>query len=119
MRRLHNLHKSLIKLKRWVLVNAFWSVFQAPRSAAVYNIGGARHSNCSMLEAIAICEELTGRPMNWHYSDQNRIGDHVWWISDVNRFRADYPEWRFTYDIRSILREIFDATAERHRHAIG
>lgn len=95
------------------LVNAFWHVFQAPKSGAVYNIGGARHSNCSMLEAIAMCEELTGRPMNWSYSDQNRIGDHIWWISSVERFKADYPGWNFTYDIRRILAEIHDAMTER------
>ncbi|ARJ67042.1 NAD-dependent epimerase [Magnetospirillum sp. ME-1] len=95
------------------LVNAFWHVFQAPKSGAVYNMGGARHSNCSMLEAIAMCEELTGRPMNWTYSDTNRVGDHIWWISSVERFKADYPGWNFTYDIRRILAEIHDAMAER------
>jgi CDP-paratose 2-epimerase len=95
------------------LVNAFWHVVQNPRSAAVYNMGGSRHSNCSMLEAIDICQELTGKPMNWSYSDQNRIGDHIWWISDVSRFKADYPQWDFTYDIRRILVEIHDATVER------
>jgi CDP-paratose 2-epimerase len=95
------------------LVNAFWHFFRAPRQAAVYNIGGSRHSNCSMLEAIALCEELVGRPMAWSYSDRNRIGDHIWWISDVGRFRADFPEWDFTYDIRRIMGEIFDAVSSR------
>lgn len=96
------------------LVNAFWHFFRKPRSAAVYNIGGGRHSNCSMLEAIAVCEEMTGRPMNWSYSDQNRIGDHIWWIGDVGRFQADYPEWSFRYDIRGIMSEIHAAAVERH-----
>lgn len=95
------------------LVSAFWHFFQAPRSGVVYNMGGARHSHCSMLEAIAACENMTGRPMNWSYSDQNRIGDHVWWISDVSRFRTDYPEWRLTYDINRILEEIHAAMVER------
>ncbi|MBF0094783.1 MAG: NAD-dependent epimerase/dehydratase family protein [Alphaproteobacteria bacterium] len=95
------------------MVNAFWHVFRAPRSGAVYNMGGSRHSNCSMLEAISICEEMTGRPMNWTYSDQNRIGDHIWWISDVSRFQADYPEWSFSYDIRGILKAIYEAETER------
>ncbi|MBF0628828.1 MAG: NAD-dependent epimerase/dehydratase family protein [Magnetococcales bacterium] len=98
------------------LVNAFWHFFQAPKVAAVYNMGGSRHSNCSMLEAIACCEELTGRPMDWSYRDQNRIGDHIWWIGSVNRFRQDYPEWEYTYDIRSILAEIHDALMERIAH---
>ena len=57
--------------------------------------GVARHANCSMLEAIKMCEDLTGRPMNWSYVEDNRIGDHIWWISDVRRFQSHYPEWRF------------------------
>jgi len=56
-----------------------------------------------MLEAIASCEELAGKPVNWSYVDDNRVGDHVWWISDVRRFQTDYPEWQFTYDIRAML----------------
>lgn len=90
------------------LVSAFWHFIRAPRSGAVYNIGGSRHSNCSMLEAIASCERLTGRAMNWSYSDQNRTGDHIWWISDVRRFQSDYPDWRYRYDIDAILSEIID-----------
>ncbi len=97
----------------WDLVNAFWHVFQKPRSAEIYNIGGSRHSNCSMLEAISVCEELTGRPMNWSYADGNRAGDHIWWISDVRRFQSHYPEWSYRYDVRGILSEIHDAMAER------
>ena len=95
------------------LVNAFWHVFQNPRSAEVYNIGGGRHANCSMLEAIALCEELTGRPMNWSYDEDHRIGDHIWWIGDVRRFQSHYPDWRLTYDIRAILAEILEAMRER------
>ena len=97
------------------LVNAFWHFIQSPRSGAVYNIGGSRHSNCSMLEAMLACERLTGRPMNWSYSDQNRTGDHIWWISDVRRFRADYPLWRYRYDIDAILGEIIDGVAARYQ----
>ena len=100
------------------LVNAFWHVFEKPRSGEVYNIGGSRHANCSMLEAIALCEELTGRPMNWSYVEDNRIGDHIWWIGDVRRFQAHYPDWRLTYDIRAMLKEIHDAMRERTRAAV-
>lgn len=101
------------------LVNAFWHFMRAPRPAAVYNIGGSRHSACSMLEAIAICERLTGRPMKWSYQEQNRTGDHIWWISDVRRFRADYPEWAYTYDIEAILHEIVDALSVRAAKPAG
>jgi CDP-paratose 2-epimerase len=95
------------------LVNAFWQFFKNPRMGQVYNIGGGRHANCSVLEAIALCEELTGRPMNWSYVDDNRIGDHIWWISDIRRFQSHYPEWKITYDIRTTLVEIHDAMRSR------
>ena len=101
------------------LVNAFWHVMQAPRAGAVYNIGGSRHSNCSMIEAIAACERLTGKPMNWSYSEQNRTGDHIWWVSDVRRFQNDYPGWKYRYDIGAILAEIVDAVAWKLKSARG
>ena len=85
----------------------------------MYNIGGGRFSNCSMLEAIALCEEITGRPMQWSYAEQNRVGDHIWWISDVRRFQAHYPDWRLTYDIRATLAEIHDAMRERISPALA
>lgn len=91
------------------LVNAFWSFYQKPGSGAVYNIGGSRHSNCSMLEAIALCEEISGRKLDWTYVEENRSGDHIWWISDVRRFQQDYPEWKYRYDLKAILQEIFEA----------
>jgi CDP-paratose 2-epimerase len=97
------------------LVNAFWHFTQAPRPGAVYNIGGGRHANCSMLEAIAACERLTGKPMNWSYSKNNRTGDHIWWISDVRRFQSDYPGWRYRYDIEAMLAEVIDAQVWRFR----
>ena len=101
------------------LVNAFWHFIQTPRSGAVYNIGGSRFSNCSMLEAIAACERLTGKPMNWRYSEQNRPGDHLWWISDVRRVQSDYPSWHYRYDIDAMLAEIVDGLNFRLRSARG
>ena len=95
------------------LVNALWHFCQNPRVGEVYNMGGSRHSNCSMMEAITICERLTGRPMNWSYSDQSRAGDHIWWISDVRRFQSHYPDWRYSYDMEAILAEIHAALVER------
>jgi CDP-paratose 2-epimerase len=91
------------------LVEAFWHFFRAPRSAAVYNLGGSRHSNCSMLEAIALGEEITGKKLDYTYVEDNRIGDHIWWISDVRRFQRDYPEWKYRYNLRQILEEIAEA----------
>jgi len=59
-----------------------------------------------MQEAIALCEDITGNKMKYTYLDDNRIGDHIWWIGDVRKFQSHYPGWKFTYDIRAILEEI-------------
>jgi len=95
------------------LVSAFWHFCQAPRSGEVYNIGGGRFSNCSMLEAIATCEKLTGKKMNLQYSETNRIGDHIWWISDTRKFQAHYPQWVQEYNIERILFEIHEGLKQR------
>jgi CDP-paratose 2-epimerase len=95
------------------LVSAFLAYHSHPRPAAVYNVGGGRQSNCSMLEAIADCERIAGRRLDWTLWDQNRIGDHRWWISDLEPFKRDYPDWSLQYDVQAILREIHDANAER------
>jgi CDP-paratose 2-epimerase len=93
------------------LVTAFHHFFEAPRPGEVYNIGGSRFSNCSMLEAIAMCEEITGKRVNTEYVEQNRVGDHIWWISDVSKFQRHFPNWQYTRDVRGILEEIFEAKA--------
>lgn len=95
------------------LVRAFEAVARAPRPAAVYNIGGGRESNCSMLEAIQMCEEIAGRELVWTYSEQNRIGDHMWWISDLEAFTRDYPDWSLHFDVRGILEDIYGHNHER------
>ena len=91
------------------LVDAFAAFIRAPRAGEVYNIGGSRHSNCSMLEAINLCEEISGKRLTWKYEEDNRIGDHIWWISDVRKFQEHYPEWKFRYGLREILEEIYEA----------
>jgi CDP-paratose 2-epimerase len=93
------------------LVAAFDAFQRAPRPGSVYNIGGGRDSNCSMLEAIDLCEQIAGRELQWTLSEANRIGDHRWWISDLGPFRSDYPDWRITYDVEAILTEIHDQNA--------
>ena len=95
------------------LVRAFDHFFRAPRVGEVYNIGGGRYSNCSMLEAIGICEEITGHPLNWTYSETSRTGDHIWWISDTTKFASHYPGWRLSYDVPRICRELYEANVER------
>jgi CDP-paratose 2-epimerase len=93
------------------LVEAFVKFVDAPRVGEVYNIGGSRHSNCSMLEAIDLCEEISGQKLVWKYEETNRIGDHIWWISDVRKFEQHYPGWKFRYGLREILEEIHRAVA--------
>lgn len=89
------------------LVNAFYHFYQNPRCGEVYNIGGSRHSNCSMLEAISICEQLAGNKLEYTYTNNNRSGDHIWYISDVKKFQSHYPEWQYKYNLRGILEEIY------------
>jgi CDP-paratose 2-epimerase len=91
------------------LVEAFAEYIRAPRAGEVYNIGGSRHSNCSMLEAIDQCERISGKKLTWHYEQSHRIGDHIWWISDVQKFHAHYPGWKFRYGLTEILEEIHRA----------
>ena len=88
------------------LVDAFWNFYQAPRAGEVYNLGGGRRVNCSMLEAIALSEEIAGRRLDWSYAPQNRAGDHIWWISDVRKFQAHYPAWNPRFGLREILEDI-------------
>jgi CDP-paratose 2-epimerase len=95
------------------LVNAFWYFFQHPRIAAVYNMGGSRYSNCSVLEAIQLAEELSGRKLNYSLSEKARPGDHIWWISDVRKFQQDHPGWNYRYDLKTAVKEIIEAARDR------
>jgi CDP-paratose 2-epimerase len=89
------------------LVNMFWHFSQNPRSGEVYNAGGSRHSNCSMQEAVAMCEAIAGKKINVTYQETNRIGDHIWWVSDVRKFQNHYPDWQYNFDLQGILTDIF------------
>ncbi len=95
------------------LVNAFNHFYQDPRVGEVYNMGGGRFSNCSMVEAVQLCEEIAGKELDWSYSESNRSGDHIWWISDVGKFRDHYPGWEPRYDVRDMLEQIHAKTTER------
>ena len=95
------------------LVASFAAFHRAPRAGEVYNMGGSRFSHCSMMEAVALCEELTNRKMKTTYVETNRVGDHVWWVSDVSKFQAHYPEWRLTKTVRDILAEILEYNLPR------
>lgn len=95
------------------LVAAFEAFHQAPRIAEVYNIGGGRFSNCSVLEAIALCEEVSGRKITWSYDALNRSGDHIWWISDNKKFATHYPDWQLRHGLQDIAEQILEQNLER------
>ncbi len=97
------------------LIQMFWHFYQKPGAGKVYNAGGGRFANVSMKEAITVCEEITGNKMNFSYSETNRIGDHIWYISDLTAFKNDYPDWHWEYDIPATLQEIHDELAARLR----
>lgn len=90
------------------LVNAFWNFYQNPRKGEVYNIGGGRDRSCSILEAINMCEEISGQKINTTYTNKNRIGDHIWWISNNSKFESHYPKWKFEYNLKDILTDIYN-----------
>ncbi|NND71558.1 MAG: NAD-dependent epimerase/dehydratase family protein [Rhodothermales bacterium] len=95
------------------LIAAFAEFHNAPGSAEVYNIGGGRQSNCSMMEAIDICQEISGNDLQFTYAEDNRIGDHIWYISDLSKFKSHYPAWDIQYDVRRILEEIYEFNKDR------
>ncbi|MCJ7622864.1 MAG: NAD-dependent epimerase/dehydratase family protein [Anaerolineaceae bacterium] len=95
------------------LIQAFNEFYKSPRIGEVYNIGGGRIINCSMLEAIDMCQNIAGKEFSWIYTDQNRVGDHIWWIGDLTKFKQHYPGWRMDYNIHTILQEIYDLNFER------
>ncbi|WP_127501783.1 NAD-dependent epimerase/dehydratase family protein [Actinoplanes solisilvae] len=94
------------------LVSAFEAFYRAPRVAEVYNMGGGRFSNCSHIEAFKIASDITGLEARTDYVDQARTGDHQWWISSTARFEQHYPEWKLTYDVPAILREMYEANQD-------
>jgi CDP-paratose 2-epimerase len=113
-RRTYNLYGYKGKMVRDAIhshdvLTAFEAFFRNPRSGEVYNLGGGRFSNASHIEAFRIAEEISGREAIINYVEQNRIGDHQWWISSMARFEEHYPDWKMTYDVPAILREIYDA----------
>lgn len=95
------------------LVNAFWQFYNAPRIAEVYNMGGGRYANCSMIEAIALCEEISGNKIEWSYSETNRTGDHIWYISDLRKFECHYPDWSVTFDLKATLTDLYNGLSGR------
>jgi CDP-paratose 2-epimerase len=97
------------------LINAFWHYVQDPRPGEVYNMGGSRHSNISMLEAIQSIEKISGYRLNYTLSDDARSGDHIWYISDIGKFKSHYPDFAYQYDIDRILKEMIGAAVSQFK----
>ena len=95
------------------LISALHLFSENPRSGETYNIGGGRFSNCSVLEAIHLSEEITGKRLDWSYTEEHRVGDHVWWISDNGKFRSHYPDWDIQFGIPRILQDIHQFNLDR------
>jgi CDP-paratose 2-epimerase len=86
---------------------------KAPRVAEVYNLGGGKQNACSLLEAIQMSEKATGQPMKWRYVEQNRVGDHICYYSDLRKMKAHYPNWNVTRSLRNIVDEIAASWTQR------
>lgn len=95
------------------LISAFWDFYNNPRSGEAYNMGGSRHSNISILEAIRMIEEISGHKTIFSISQTPRIGDHQWYISDVRKFQSHYPKWKYEYNIKTILAEMIKAAENK------
>ena len=90
------------------LIKCFWNYFQKPRIGEVYNIGGGIMSNCSVMEALETVELLTNRKIKKNYIKKNRVGDHIWYVSNTNKFKKHYPKWKQTYNNLKIIEELVD-----------
>jgi CDP-paratose 2-epimerase len=94
-------------------LNAVDAFFKDPRAGEVYNLGGGRECNCSVIEAIDLCEETTGLRLASSYDDRARVGDHAWYITNLDKFRSHYPDWRLQYGLRDLVTEIYDRNLSR------
>ncbi len=88
------------------LVNCFWEFYKKPKRGEVYNIGGGRYSNCSIIEAINYIKDRTNTKIKLHYSKKNRVGDHIWYITDYSKFKKHYPNWNQKYNTKKIIDEL-------------
>ena len=90
------------------LVSAFWHFYQEPRCGEVYNIGGGRANSCSIQEAVRMCEEISGKQMTTEYVEQNREGDHIWYISSLKKFQTHYPAWDIAVELEETMTQIYE-----------
>ena len=88
------------------LINCFWEFYKKPTSGEIYNIGGGRYSNCSILEAIEIIEKELNIKIKKKFVKKSRVGDHIWYISNNKKFIKKYPKWKQKFNIRRIILDL-------------
>jgi len=91
------------------LINCFWEFYKKPKYGEVYNIGGGRFSNCSIIEALELVEKISNIKIKKKIIKENRIGDHIWYISNTSKFKRDYPKWKQKFDTKSIIEELINS----------
>ena len=90
------------------LINCFWEFYKKPKTGEVYNIGGGRYSNCSVIEALNYVEEFTKTKIRKKILKSARVGDHIWYISNTSKFKKHYPNWKQKYDTKKIIEELIE-----------
>ncbi len=90
------------------LVRCFWEFFKKPRFGEIYNIGGGRYSNCSIIEALNLVEKLANINIKKKFYTKPRVGDHIWYISDTSKFKKHFPNWEQKYNITKIIEELIE-----------
>lgn len=95
------------------VVSFMYEFWKAPRVAEVYNLGGGKANSCSIIEAFQMAEGVTGKKMNWRYVDENRIGDHICYYSDLRKMQSHYPDWKIVKTLPTIFEEIAASWEER------
>jgi CDP-paratose 2-epimerase len=88
------------------LINCFWEFFKRPKKGEIYNVGGGRFSNCSILEALTMVENICKIKIKKNYYPDNRVGDHIWYVSNMKKFKSHYPKWSQKYTTKKILKEL-------------
>ena len=90
------------------LVNCFWEFYKKPKKGAVYNIGGGKKCSCSILEAIEIIQKKINKKVNINFIKKARVGDHIWWITNNNKFKRDYPNFKIKYNLKKVIEELIE-----------
>ena len=88
------------------LVRCFWEYYKKPKIGQIYNAGGGRYSNCSIIEALNLVEKYSRIKIKKKFLKNNRTGDHIWYISSMKKFKKDYPKWKQKYSTQKIIKQL-------------